>query len=61
MWVHTGSEFLRWTDIMADPELMARVKYARIKSVRRAVEKIYRSYEGNVSRLLDCCRQVRSG
>jgi hypothetical protein len=33
-----------------------RVKWAKIKSTKRAVEKLYRCYSGDVARLVDCCR-----
>ena len=36
----------------------AKVRWARPKSAERALEKLYRSYDCDVSRLLDCCRQV---
>ena len=49
-----------WADAEAEPGLLARVQWARVKSARRAIEKLYRSYGCDVSRLLDCCRQVRA-
>jgi hypothetical protein len=48
--------FERWERIAGDPELMGRVKWARVKSEKRMVEKVYRCYAGDVSRLVDCCR-----
>jgi hypothetical protein len=50
--------FRRWEEVAADDELRARVKWAKVKSARRAVEKVYRCYELDPSRLLDVCRQV---
>ena len=35
--------------------------WAGIKPAARALEKLLRSYDCDASRLLDCCRQVRSG
>jgi hypothetical protein len=48
--------FERWDRIVGDPELMGRVKWAKVKSEKRVVEKVYRCYAGDVSRLFDCCR-----
>ena len=50
--------FERWGRITGIPEEMARVKWAKVKSKKRAVEKVYRCYAGDVSRLVDCCRSV---
>ena len=50
--------FLPWDEVSVDAELVQRVEWARVKTQRRAVEKIYRSYNCEVSRLLDLCRQV---
>jgi hypothetical protein len=47
-----------WAQLASSPALAGRVKWARVKTARRAVEKVYRSYDCDVSRLLDCCRQV---
>ena len=52
--------FCSWNHILSDGALYNRVKWARPKSRRRAIEKVFRSYDRNVSRLLDCCRQVIS-
>ncbi len=48
--------FERWERIAGDAEMMGRVKWAKVKSEKRVVEKVYRCYAGDVSRLLDCCR-----
>ena len=48
--------FERWEDIVKDGGMIRRVKWAKIKSTKRAVEKIYRCYDGEISRLVDCCR-----
>ena len=52
-------EFRAWSDVVGDEELLSRVKWARVTAVRRAVEKLYRCYDLDVSRLLDVCRQAR--
>ncbi len=49
--------FERWEKIVVSEELLANVKWGRVKSRKRAIEKLYRSYNCDVSRLLDCCRQ----
>jgi hypothetical protein len=46
--------FARWGDAAAAG---APVLWAAVKSKRRAIEKLYRSYDCDVARLLDCCRQ----
>jgi hypothetical protein len=48
--------FERWERIAGDAEMMGRVKWSKVKSEKRIVEKVYRCYAGDVSRLLDCCR-----
>jgi hypothetical protein len=48
--------FERWEDIAKDPGMVQRVKWAKVKSTKRAAEKIYRCYAGEVARLVDCCR-----
>ena len=49
---------VRWEETVRNADLLSRVRWARPKSSRRAVEKLYRCYDRDVSRLLDCCRQV---
>jgi hypothetical protein len=53
-----GLEFRAWSEVVRDEELLGRVKWARVKAVQRTVEKLYRCYDLDVSRLLDVCRQV---
>ena len=38
-------EYVRWTDIQADPSLNDRLCWAKIKSVERAIEKVVRTYK----------------
>ena len=49
--------FARWEKEGRDGAAAARVRWAAIKSRGRAIEKLYRSYNCDVARLLDCCRQ----
>jgi hypothetical protein len=48
--------FELWEDIARDQGMIRRVKWAKIKSTKRSLEKVYRCYAGELSRLLDCCR-----
>jgi hypothetical protein len=48
--------FELWRDIKKDGGMIRRVQWAKIKSTKRAVEKVYRCYAGDISRLVDCCR-----
>jgi hypothetical protein len=41
-------------------ESVRRLKWVKLKGINRAIEKLYRRYDGDVSRLLDICRQVRA-
>mmetsp|Transcript_16961 Transcript_16961/g.26269 ORF Transcript_16961/g.26269 Transcript_16961/m.26269 type:complete len:269 (+) Transcript_16961:227-1033(+) len=50
--------FVRWLDVVGDPEQVARVRFAKLKSTARCIEKLLRSYSGDVSRLVDICRQT---
>jgi hypothetical protein len=50
-------EYKQWSEIAETPRLHASIKWARPKARQRAVEKLFRSYNFDVSRLLDCCRQ----
>jgi hypothetical protein len=49
--------FERWEKIACSEDMLANVKWGRVKSRKRAIEKLYRSYNCDVSRLLDCCRK----
>ncbi len=50
--------FRRWDEIKDNVNLLSRVKWAKVKAIHRAVEKLYRSYGLEVAMLLDVCRQV---
>ncbi len=43
---------------MEGTDLEHSVAWAPLKSPQRSVEKLYRSYGGDVSRLVDLCRQM---
>ena len=49
--------FQRCNAFKGENEVISRAKWAKPKTAHRAVEKLHRSYSGDVSRLLDCCRQ----
>lgn len=52
-----GYDLVRWQEIVSDPLAVSNVCWAKLKSQRRAVEKLFRSYKGDVSRLVDVVRQ----
>lgn len=49
-------EFVRWHEVEGT-EQEGRVKWGRIKSEERAIEKLLRSYDSDVSKLVDLVRQ----
>ena len=51
------SRFVRWADV-AGTKHESHVAWAALKSTRRAMEKLHRAYDGDVSLLLDVCRQM---
>jgi len=52
-----NQDFILWQDAVDHPEKIEGIRFAKMKTVRRAVEKLMRSYREDVSRLLDVCRQ----
>ncbi|EKX32814.1 hypothetical protein GUITHDRAFT_121010 [Guillardia theta CCMP2712] len=50
-------DFVRWVDAKHNPDLLQRIKWANLKSVDRAIEKLSRSYDFHVCRLVDIVRQ----
>ena len=48
--------YMKWQHIL-EKGLEHRVQWAQIKSLERALEKVYRCYHMEPARLLDCCRQ----
>jgi hypothetical protein len=53
----TSNAFVRWNDIDGT-EQQHTIGWAQMKNPVRCVEKLYRSYGGDVSRLVDLCRQM---
>jgi hypothetical protein len=51
------SQFLRWADTVGT-EHERSVAWCHLKSTQRAMEKLHRAYDGDVSRLVDICRQM---
>eukprot|EP00282_Hemiselmis_andersenii_P006361 CAMPEP_0114125082 /NCGR_PEP_ID=MMETSP0043_2-20121206/9114_1 /TAXON_ID=464988 /ORGANISM="Hemiselmis andersenii, Strain CCMP644" /LENGTH=242 /DNA_ID=CAMNT_0001217991 /DNA_START=68 /DNA_END=793 /DNA_ORIENTATION=- len=51
------NKYVRWDTIADDQEQVQRIKWAKIKTPSRAMEKLMRVYQGNVSRLVDLTRQ----
>jgi hypothetical protein len=50
-------EFVTWSDVCQRPDVVARIKWGKLKSVSRSVEKLLGAYQEDVSRLLDVCRE----
>uniref|UniRef100_A0A7S0W940 RelA/SpoT domain-containing protein n=1 Tax=Hemiselmis tepida TaxID=464990 RepID=A0A7S0W940_9CRYP len=50
-------DFILWQDALDHPDKIKKIRFAKLKTVNRAVEKLMRSYREDVSRLLDVCRQ----
>mmetsp|Transcript_60146 Transcript_60146/g.159854 ORF Transcript_60146/g.159854 Transcript_60146/m.159854 type:complete len:757 (+) Transcript_60146:2012-4282(+) len=50
-----SSEYVQICDVVANPQI--NIKFAKMKSVARALEKVVRSYGQDPSRLVDVCRQ----
>lgn len=57
-WEGEGGTFQRWDQIADDPVKRRHVKWAKLKGVERAIEKVTRVYQEEPSRLLDVCRQM---
>ena len=53
-----GGGFVAWKDAAVDRKLAQQIKWGSLKSPTRAVEKLLRSYQGDVSMLLDLSRCV---
>jgi hypothetical protein len=51
-----GKSFVQWEQIQKNGQ-QKHVRWALVKSPDRALEKLFRVYNLDVSRLLDCCRQ----
>jgi hypothetical protein len=49
---------MMWKEACMDRDLTKKIKWGGIKSPQRACEKVLRSYRGDVSMLLDVCRQM---
>jgi hypothetical protein len=50
-------EFVRWESVCDKSDMVAKIKWGEMKSISRSVEKLLRSYQQDVSRLTDLCRQ----
>jgi len=49
--------FVKSYEAAIDPQVWHKIKWATLKRRERAIEKVVRSYAGDVSKLLDVCRQ----
>ncbi|EKX49398.1 hypothetical protein GUITHDRAFT_104927 [Guillardia theta CCMP2712] len=50
-------EYVAWEDAMGDENLKQRVRWAHVKTLERSIQKLVRSYNSEVPRLLDVVRQ----
>ncbi|EKX49659.1 hypothetical protein GUITHDRAFT_104621 [Guillardia theta CCMP2712] len=51
-----GKRYISWAETIEDPESRALIRRPVLKSVHRAIQKVVRSYNGDVSRLMDIVR-----
>eukprot|EP00293_Proteomonas_sulcata_P019503 CAMPEP_0184293364 /NCGR_PEP_ID=MMETSP1049-20130417/4816_1 /TAXON_ID=77928 /ORGANISM="Proteomonas sulcata, Strain CCMP704" /LENGTH=840 /DNA_ID=CAMNT_0026601327 /DNA_START=96 /DNA_END=2615 /DNA_ORIENTATION=- len=56
--MHPAYECVRWDIAKADQDLQSKIKWTQLKSCDRAIEKLVRSYEDDVSRLCDISREA---
>jgi hypothetical protein len=49
--------YVRWSDVEGT-NMQHSIGWAQLKSPQRCIEKLYRTYGGDVSRLVDLCRQM---
>jgi hypothetical protein len=60
-WFHVEGDkerFVKWRDVCDDPEAAKHVLWAGLKRHRRTMEKLLRSYNADLSRLLDISRNL---
>eukprot|EP00960_Hanusia_phi_P044282 756553-Hanusia_phi.AAC.3 len=50
--------YISWAETVEDPDRQALIKGPTLKNVTRAIQKVVRSYHGDVSRLMDIVRYV---
>jgi hypothetical protein len=50
-------QFVSWMDVCNQPDMFAKIKWAKLKNLPRTVNKLLGAYGGDVSRLLDVCRE----
>ncbi len=53
-----STTFLRWSALGINSESDNNISWAQLKNPQCCVEKLYRSYNGDASRLVDLCRQT---
>jgi len=54
----SSGDFVRWDRAKEDQKLQRTLVFGELKNRTRAIEKVLRFYEGDVSKLLDVCRQM---
>ena len=53
----SDAEFVSWADVCNQPDMVAKINWAKLKNLPRTVYKLLGAYGGDVSRLLDVCRE----
>jgi hypothetical protein len=53
----SDADFVSWVDVYNQPDMVAKIKWAKLKNLPRTVYKLLGAYGGDVSRLLDVCRE----
>jgi hypothetical protein len=53
-----SNTFGRWSDLGTASDSESSIAWAQLKNPQRCVEKLYRAYNGDASRLVDLCRQT---
>ena len=53
----SAAEFVSWADVCNQPDMVAKINWAKLKNLPRTVYKLLGAYGGDVSRLLDVCRE----
>jgi hypothetical protein len=53
----SDAEFVSWVGVCNQPDVVAKINWAKLKNLPRTVYKLLGAYGGDVSRLLDVCRE----
>jgi len=53
-----GGGFVHWKTVRANPRAQREIMWGELKDRARAIDKVLRFYDGDVSKVLDICRQT---